>query len=48
VNYVFTSYYQEMARVLFGLRRLAEESGVDRGELAGRLRGMLKADASVP
>ncbi len=43
VNYVFTSYYQEMARVHFGLRRLAEESGQDRGVLAARLRGMLTA-----
>lgn len=28
-NYAFTSYYQEMARVYFGLRRLARDSGVD-------------------
>ncbi len=28
-NYAFTSYYQEMARVYFGLRALARDSGVD-------------------
>ncbi|TDL81402.1 protein EcsC [Palleronia sediminis] len=27
-NYAFTSYYQEMARVYFGLRALARDSGV--------------------
>jgi uncharacterized protein (DUF697 family) len=26
-NYAFTSYYQEMAHVAFGLRRLAQDSG---------------------
>lgn len=28
-NYAFTSYYQEMARVYFGLRALARDSGSD-------------------
>ena len=42
INYVFTSYYQDMARVQFGLRRLAEESGEDRDALAGRLRAVVK------
>ena len=28
-NYAFTSYYQEMARVYFGLRALARDGGVD-------------------
>ncbi|RVT84309.1 protein EcsC [Rhodobacteraceae bacterium CCMM004] len=28
-NYAFTSYYQEMARVYFGLRRLARDSGLE-------------------
>lgn len=42
INYVFTGYYQEMARVHFGLRRLAEDSGRDRAELAGVLRGMIE------
>lgn len=41
VNYVFTSYYQEMARVHFGLRRLAETTGEDRDALTLRLRGLL-------
>jgi hypothetical protein len=45
VNYAFTSYYQEMARVHFGLARLARDSGRDRADLAGRLRGMLLAKA---
>jgi len=41
VNYAFTSYYQEIARVHFGLKRLARESGEDEGllreELVARL-----------
>lgn len=41
VNHAFTSYYQEMARVHFGLRRLARDSGTDEGllreELVARL-----------
>lgn len=41
VNYVFTSYYQEMARVHFGLRKLAADTGEAREVLAGRLRGLL-------
>lgn len=32
-NYVFTSYYQDMAHVQFGLRRLAEDTGEDRAAL---------------
>lgn len=43
INYVFTSYYQEMARVHFGLRKLADESGEPREVLAGRLRAKLLA-----
>ncbi|MFN0115793.1 MAG: EcsC family protein [Paracoccaceae bacterium] len=43
INYVFTSYYQEMARVHFGLRKLAEETGEDREALAARLRAKLVA-----
>lgn len=30
INYSFTSYYQEMAHVNFGLRKLAEDTGSDR------------------
>lgn len=41
VNYAFTSYYQEIAHVHFGLKRLARESGEDEGllreELVARL-----------
>ena len=29
INYAFTAYYQEIAHVQFGLRKLAEESGFD-------------------
>ena len=43
LNYIFTSYYQEMARVHFGLRKLAEEAGEDREVLAGRLRALIAA-----
>ena len=38
-NYVFTSYYQEMARVQFGLMQLARETGTPLEELTGRLKG---------
>lgn len=44
-NYVFTSYYQEMARVHFGLRRLAAESGEDAEALAEALRARLAPPA---
>lgn len=37
VNYAFTSYYQEIARVHFGLKRLARESGEDEGLLREEL-----------
>ncbi|MEM9433818.1 MAG: EcsC family protein [Pseudomonadota bacterium] len=33
INYTFTSYYQDMAHVQFGLRRLAEQTGEDRAQL---------------
>ncbi|SFR58028.1 EcsC family protein [Litoreibacter janthinus] len=33
INYSFTSYYQEMAHVSFGLRKLAEDTGSDRAAL---------------
>ena len=36
-NYVFTSYYQDMAHVQFGLRRLAEDTGEDRAQLIEKL-----------
>lgn len=37
VNFAFTSYYQEIARVHFGLKRLARESGEDEGLLREEL-----------
>lgn len=36
VNYTFLSYYQEMAHVRFGLKRLAERYGAERVDLAFR------------
>lgn len=38
VNYAYTSYYQEMAHVHFGLLRLAQDSGRSRAELLDALR----------
>ncbi|PTX56956.1 EcsC family protein [Litoreibacter ponti] len=38
INYTFTSYYQEMAHVSFGLRKLAEETGTDRAQLIAEFR----------
>ena len=37
INYNFTRYYQELARVHFGLLRLAEETGIPREALAEAL-----------
>jgi hypothetical protein len=42
-NYAYTSYYQEMAQVHFGLRRLSEKTGKSRAELVEGLRGAIKA-----
>ncbi len=42
VNYAYTSYYQDMARVHFGLRRLSQSSGRDRAELLTLLRAEIK------
>ncbi|MDA8747594.1 EcsC family protein [Litoreibacter sp.] len=33
INYAFTSYYQDIAHVQFGLRKLAEDTGHDRATL---------------
>lgn len=41
VNYAFTAYYQEVARVHFGLRRLAAERGADPEALAAAFRARL-------
>lgn len=36
-NYLFTSYYQEIAQVHFGLRRLAIDADIPEAELVTRL-----------
>lgn len=41
-NFAFTSYYQEIAHVHFGLRRLAIESGIAEDHLVQELRARLK------
>jgi hypothetical protein len=41
VNYAFTSYYQQMAHVYFGLKRLSRDSGVDHATLVAELRARL-------
>lgn len=38
INYAFTRYYQEMARVHFGVIRLAQETGLPREALVEALR----------
>ncbi|MDO5630637.1 MAG: EcsC family protein [Paracoccus sp. (in: a-proteobacteria)] len=38
INYTFTRYYQELARVHFGTLRLAQESGIPKEALTERLR----------
>lgn len=42
-NYAYTSYYQEMAHVHFGLKRLAAKSGRSRTEVVGAFRQTLAA-----
>ncbi len=42
-NYAYTSYYQEMAHVHFGLRRLSETTGKPRADLVEGLRGAVKS-----
>ncbi|WP_425442125.1 EcsC family protein [Roseovarius marisflavi] len=37
-NYAYTSYYQQMAHVHFGLRRLAIDAGRDHGDMVEALR----------
>jgi len=43
VNASFTRYYQEMAHVYFGLRRMAEDSGTPMPELVARLQEKIAA-----
>jgi hypothetical protein len=40
-NYIYTAYYQDMARVQFGLMRLAEQEGESLEKLVHDLRGRL-------
>lgn len=42
-NYAYTTYYQEIAQVHFGLRRLSVDSGVDHAELVRALAAEIKA-----
>lgn len=44
-NYAYTSYYQEMAHVHFGLKRLSEQHGIARDELIDQLRRKMSAPA---
>ncbi|MEQ6201417.1 EcsC family protein [Sulfitobacter sp. HNIBRBA2951] len=46
-NYAYTSYYQDMAHVHFGLRKLAIDADVPPEELNLRLAGKMKALAKV-
>ena len=38
INYTFTRYYQELARVHFGIMRLSHETGIPREALVEALR----------
>jgi len=44
-NFAYTSYYQEMAHVHFGLRRLAIDEGLPREALLADLRRRLAIPA---
>lgn len=41
VNYAFTSYYQQMAHIQFGLKRLARDTGLDHATLVAEFRTRL-------
>lgn len=41
-NYAYTSYYQQMAHVHFGLRRLAIDAGRDHAELVEEFRALVE------
>ena len=41
INYAFTSYYQDIAHVQFGLRKLAEDTGHDRAALIEEFKDVL-------
>ena len=42
VNYVFTSYYQDMARVQFGLMRLSRETNIPIEQLIAKMQNRLR------
>ncbi len=42
INYAFTSYYQDIAHVQFGLRKLAEDTGHDRAALVQDFEALLR------
>ena len=46
-NYVYTSYYQDMARVQFGLQRIARERGLDHEALVRDFVSMLEDDRKL-
>ena len=46
-NYVYTSYYQDMARVQFGLEALARDRGLDHAALVKDFVAMLKEQRSL-
>ena len=41
VNYAFTSYYQQMAHIQFGLKRLSRDTGLDHATLVAEFRTRL-------
>ncbi len=43
INYAFTSYYQDIAHVQFGLRKLAEDTGHDRAALIAEFEAAVKS-----
>ena len=43
INYTFARYYQELARVQFGLIRMAHETGIPREALVERLQTRIKS-----
>ncbi|MEM9583478.1 MAG: EcsC family protein [Pseudomonadota bacterium] len=42
INYAFTSYYQDIAHVQFGLRKLAEDTGHDRAALTQEFEALVR------
>ena len=43
-NYIYTSYYQDIARVRFGLMRLAQERGLDHDDLVRSFKAMVREE----